>query len=131
MQRPAERSGDRGFGLGLRESRHLVLQSLQIVRKRGADHVRPGRQKLAKLDVARAEPRERGRQPYLGGTARRPLDQSHHPDQRPHRRWYSYRVDYAEHALASKNKAGMAKADETRERGDHWARPRRKRLLSP
>jgi len=47
MQRPAEGSRDRGFSLRLRKRRHLVLQPLQIVGERCADHIRPRRQELA------------------------------------------------------------------------------------
>ena len=67
--RPAERGGDHRFRLLLRERRHLVLQMLEIARKRGTDHVGARRQKLTELDVARTEPRERHRQTRPGGVA--------------------------------------------------------------
>jgi hypothetical protein len=51
------------------ERRHLVLQMLEIARKRGTDHVGARRQKLTELDVARTEPRERHRQTRPGGVA--------------------------------------------------------------
>ena len=50
----AERRGDRRLRLRLWKRRHVVLQLLQIARRRGADHVGPRRQKLAQLHIARA-----------------------------------------------------------------------------
>ncbi len=129
--RLAERLGDRRFRLRLRERRHLVLQPLQIVGERGADHVRAGRQKLTELDIARTEPGQRGGQPLLGGAARRPLDQADDADERARRRRHHRRIDHAEDALAGKNEAGAAEADETRERGNHKRQPECKATMPP
>ena len=82
----AERSGHRRFRLLLRERRHLVLQPLQIVGERRPHDVRARRQKLAELDVARAEPRERRGQARLDRAARRPFDQAQDSNERTRRR---------------------------------------------
>ena len=74
-QRLAERGCDRGFGLGLRERRHLVLQHFQVARERDADHVGARREELAELDIGRPEPRQRGRRAGRRRRAGRPLDQ--------------------------------------------------------
>jgi len=62
--------------------------------------------------------------PDSANDSRSRLDQARDADQRP-RRWRDrHRIDHAEHALAGKNKAGAAEANEAGERGDHSARPR-------
>jgi len=55
VDRFAEGGGDRRLCVGLGKWRHAVLQALEVARQRGADHVRPGREKLPKFDIARPE----------------------------------------------------------------------------
>ncbi len=107
----------------MRERRHLVLQPLEVAGERGADHVRPRRQELAELDIARTEPRQRRRQPRLGRSARRPLDEARQPQQRPRRGRHERRVDDAENAFAREHEAGAAEADEMRGSGNHKRQP--------
>ena len=72
-RRPKARKGlfDRTFQRGrncclrfaLREWRQSILQRLEIARQHHADHIGPGRKKLAKLQIGRAHPFQRARQP--------------------------------------------------------------------
>ena len=71
VDRPAERGRDHRFRLALRKRRHLVLQPFEIAGERRADDIRPRRQELAELDVARPEPGQRRRQPRFRAAAGR------------------------------------------------------------
>ena len=82
-QRLAESGDDGRLGLALRERRHLVLKTFQIARDRRADHIRPRRQELAKLDVSRPKFAERGGQPAFTAFCARPLNKPRDGDGRP------------------------------------------------
>ena len=123
VDRAAERSGDHRFGFLLREGRHPILQMLEIAGERGADHVRTGGEKLSKLDVARAEPRQRGGKARIGGAARRPFEQTREAHQRTRRRRNERRIDRAENALAGEDEAGATKTQQLRGSGDHKRQP--------
>ena len=131
FERLAERGGDRRFGLSLRERRHLVLQPLEILGERRADHVRPRRQELAEFDVARAEPGQRRRQARVRGAGRSPFDQARQPQERPRRHRHGSRIDDAEHALAGEHEAGAAETDEMRGSGDHKRQPQCSATMPP
>ena len=100
-----------------------MAAAAKVVRECGADDVGARREKLAELDVARAEPRERGRQARLDGAARRPLDQPHDANERTRRRRHDRGIDRAEYAFAGENKAGATKAEKIRGSGDHKRQP--------
>ena len=74
--RLAESGGDHGFRLTLRKRRHLVLQAFEIARDGSADHVGPGGEKLAELDVSRSELGERGGEPARAVFCRGAFDQA-------------------------------------------------------
>ena len=63
IYRAFQRGRDRGFGFGLREWRQAVLQRFEVARHRHADHVGPGCQELAELEIGRTHPLQRARQP--------------------------------------------------------------------
>ena len=46
--------------------RQPILQAFQIARHHDADHVGSGSEKLSELEIGRAEPRQRARQPRTG-----------------------------------------------------------------
>ena len=75
--------------------------------ERGADDVGPRREKLSKLDVARAEPRQRRGKARVGVAARRPFESR--ARMRTNGRaagGMSRRIDHAEDAFAGENEAG-------------------------
>ena len=112
-RRRARRAGARAplstiaHGLLARERRHAVLQPLEVARDGDADDVGPGRQELAELDVGRAEPRQRRREPG-GAVAERRGARSAAPgagQAAPGRRQHA-RIDERERALARQHEAG-------------------------
>jgi hypothetical protein len=64
---------DRRLGVGLGEWRHAILQTLEVARQHGTDHVGPGRKKLPELDIARAELGQRRREARFRRPGRVPL----------------------------------------------------------
>ena len=113
-QRLAERGRDRGFGLGLRERRHPVLQAFEIARERDADDVRPRREELAELHISRAEPGQRGGEPTGAGRAvGRSISRASRKPSRAGAR-QRRRIDQAEHALAREHEAGARQAEQMR-----------------
>ena len=129
--RLAERGGDRRFRILLRNGRHLVLKSFQIVGERGADDIRAGREELAELDIARTKARQRGRQSRLGAAAGGPLDEARDAQERTCRWRHGDRIDGAEYAFAREHEAGAAEADEMRGSGDHKRQPECNATIPP
>jgi hypothetical protein len=133
LDRCAERARHRGLGLRLRERRHTVLQAFEIARERRADDIGPGRQELAELDVARAEPCQRRREPHgargpsRGGAAagRRDwaLDQSAEAQHERDRPREEHRIEQPEHPLARKYEARAGEPGKMRGSEHHGGAP--------
>ena len=71
------KGGDDGrFCLALRKRRHFVLKAFQIACDRRADHVRPRRKKLTKLDVSGAKLGKCGGQPAFAAFCAWPLQEA-------------------------------------------------------
>ena len=123
-------SGDHGLGFGLRKRRQPVLQGFQIARHRDADHVGPGRQKLAELEVSGAEPRQRARQTRAGFGAG-PFDQPRQPQRelsgRRHQTW----IDDAEHAFAREHVSGADEPRDVGRRRNHKRQPECNATMPP
>ncbi len=129
-QRAFQRGGDDRFGLGLRERRQLVLQAFEVARHLDADHVGPRRQHLAELDIGRAEPGQRPRQPRAGlGIAA--LDQPRHAQHEAQRRRQRLRIDHGEGALAGNDKGCAGQAQDMRDRGNHKRQPECSATMPP
>jgi hypothetical protein len=73
QERFIESRRHRRLRLGLWERCHLVLQAFEVVRDRGADDIRPCCEKLAELDVGRAQSRQRGGEPAFTALGARSL----------------------------------------------------------
>ena len=129
-QRAFQRKRDDGLGFGLRKRRQPVLQGFQIARHRDADHVGPGRQKLAELEVSGAEPRQRARQTRAGFGAG-PFDQPRQPQRelsgRRHQTW----VDDAEHAFAREHVSGADEPRDVGRRRNHKRQPECNATMPP
>jgi hypothetical protein len=109
----------------------VILQLFEITRQRDADDVRPCRQELAELDVARPEPGERRRQPRLRSAAARPFDEPPQAQHDARRRWQHRRIDEAEHTFAGTDEASVAEADKVRGAGDHKRQPQCSATMPP
>ena len=123
VHRLAERGGDDGFRLALRERRHLVLQAFEIARDLLADHVGAGGHELAELDVSRPELGERGGEPARAVFGARPFDQAGERDRRLGRQRQRPRIDQREHAFAREHETGARQAGEMGNAGDHNSSP--------
>ena len=130
IDRAFQRSRDRGLGLGLRERRQTVLQRFEIARHRHADDVGPRREELAELEIGRAHPFQRARQPRsrLGAA---PLDQSRELDRKLSRRRHQRRVDRAEHAFAREHEARAHQPGHVSECRDHKRQPECNATMPP
>jgi len=109
----------------------VVLQPLQISGECDPDHVRPRRQELTKLHVARTEPRQRRRQPRLRGSAASPLDQAPETQGNARRRGQDRRIDETENAFAGEHETGLAETDEIRGAGNHKRQPEWSATIPP
>jgi len=107
----------------LRERRHLVLQAFEVVRDRGADDIRPCREKLAELDVGRAQSRQGSGEPAFTAFCARPLKQPRNRDAASG--WPRQRacIDQRKDAFAREHEAGARKADEMKNSTDHNRQP--------
>ena len=123
-------SGDDGLGFGLRKRRQPVLQGFQIARHRDADHVGPGRQKLAELEVSGAEPRQRARQTRAGFGAG-PFDQPRQPQRELSGRRHETWVDDAEHAFAREHVSGADEPRDVGRRRNHKRQPECNATMPP
>src|SRR3954463_1804200 len=122
---------DGALGVGLREWRHLVLQRSEVARQLRADHIRPGRQELAELDVGGTEAREGCRETVGGDAARWPLDQTCDAQRRPCRQRQPGRVDEAEDALAREHETGVTEAVKVGQPCDHNRQPECSATMPP
>ena len=130
-QRLAERGRDRGFGLGLRERRHAVLQRLEIARERRSDDIGARREELAELHVGRPEPRQRGGKPDRRACGGRPLDQPRDAQSKPRRRGQLRRIGKAEHALAREHETRARETEQMADRRDHKRQPECSATMPP
>ena len=119
-----------GLGFGLRKRRQPVLQGFQIARHRDADHVGPGRQKLSELEIGRAEPRQRARQPRAGFGAG-PFDQPRQPQRELSGRRHQTRIDDAEHAFAREHVSGADQPRDVGRRRNHKRQPECNATMPP
>ena len=128
--RAVQRRGDDGLGFGLRKRRQPVLQAFQVARHRDADDVGPGRQKLSELQIGRAEPRQRARQPRtrFGAGA---FDQPRQPQRQLPGRRHQARIDDAEHALAREHVSGADEARDVGRRRNHKRQPECSATIPP
>jgi hypothetical protein len=100
-----ERGRDHGLGFVLRKGRQAVLQALQVARQHHANHIGPGGEELAELQIGRAHPLQRARQPRAGFGAA-PLDQPRDRERKLRRRRHERRIDNTEDTFACEHKAG-------------------------
>ena len=122
--------GDHGLGFALRKRRQPVLQAFQIARHRDADHVGPRRQKLSELEIGRAEPRQRARQPRAGFGAG-PFDQPRQPQRELPGRRHQARIDDAEHAFAREHVSGADEPRDVGRRRNHKRQPECSATMPP
>ena len=129
-QRPFQRGRDRSFRFGLRERRQAVLEAFEVARHEDADDVGTGRQKLSELEIGRAHPGQRARQPRaLLRTAS--LDDAR-KFQRELSVWrHQTRIDGAEHALARKDERGAHQARTMGYGRDHKRQPECSATMPP
>ena len=128
--RAFQRLRDDGLGLGLRKRRQPVLQAFQVARHGDADHVGPGRQKLSELQIGRAEPRQRARQPRAGFGAGT-FDQPRQPQRELPGRRHQARIDDAEHALAREHVSGADEPRDVGRRRNHKRQPECSATMPP
>ena len=104
---------------GARERRHAVLEPLEVARDGDADDVGPRRQELAELDVGRAEPRQRRREPGGAVAEVAALDQPRQAQEAAPGRRQHARIDERERALARQHGAGADVAPEMEKVAQH------------
>src|SRR5262245_20201205 len=109
--------------LGLRERRHLVLQAFEVVSDRGADDIRPCREKLAELDIGGTEPRQSRGEPAFTALCARSLKQTRNRYTGPGRPRQRARIDQRKYAFARKHEAGASKAGKMKNASDHNRQP--------
>ena len=114
----------------LRKRRQPVLQAFQIARHGDADDVGPGRQKLSELQIGRAEPRQRARQPRAGFGAGA-FDQPRQPQRELPGRRHQARIDDAEHAFAREHVSGADEARDVGRRRNHKRQPECNATIPP
>ena len=112
-QRAFQRCRDGSFSLGLRKRRQPVLQGFKIARHAHADHVGPGGEKLAELQVSGAHPLQRARQPRAGFGAA-PFDKPRDLQRELPRRRHQRRIDDTEYAFAREHETGAGKPRDVR-----------------
>ena len=122
--------GNDGLCFTLRKRRQPVLQAFQVARHRDADHVGPGRQKLSELEVSRAKPRQRARQPRAGFGAGT-FDQPRQPQRKLSGRRHQARIDHAEHAFAREHVSGTDQPRDVGRRRNHKRQPECNATMPP
>ena len=128
--RAFQRSRDHGLGLALRKRRQPVLQAFEVARHRNANHVGPRREKLSELEIGRAEPRQRARQPRAGFGAG-PLDDPRQTQCELAGRRHQARIDDAEHAFAREHESGANQPCDVGRRRDHKRQPECSATMPP
>ncbi len=114
----AERLADRAVRLGHGERRQLVLQLGKIAGQRRSDNVAAGRQKLAQLDVARPQRRQRFGEPLfapLGFAAKRRAQ----PARQTNRRRCIGRVRQDVDAVPGERRSRACEPDKIDDSADH------------
>ena len=128
--RAFQRGGNDGLGLILRKRRQPVLQGFEIARHCDTDHVGPGGQELSELEIGRAEPCQRARQPRTGFGAG-PLDDPRQFERELSRRRHQARIDDAEHAFAREHETGADQPRDVGRRRDHKRQPECSATIPP
>ena len=122
-KRLAESPDDHRLRLTLRERRHLVLQTFQVVRDRRADDIRPGGEELPEFDVSGPKLGQCRGKPTRAVFGGRALDQSRQCDHGLGRQRQRPCIDKCKYAFARKHKAGAGETYEMRGGSDHNRQP--------